>query len=136
MTTRPTLHVLARWLLAPAFLLLGWTSPPDGSASPGGFGLRGAQDPQGQEVTPTPPPPEDKVERGLRSALLASPEQQASFLVYLSSQADLSGAYAIDDWEARGRYVFESLQQTARTSQAGILDSLRVRQATADVAAF
>jgi len=135
-TPHRRLHVLARWLLAPLLVLLAWTSPSDGLAYVSASGPRGAEAPQGQDATPTPPPPEDRVEPGLRSAILAAPGQRASFLVYLSAQADLSGAYAIDDWEARGRYVFERLQETARASQAGLLQVLQVRQASADVVEF
>src|SRR3989304_4424339 len=135
-TLHRRLHVLARWLLAPLLVLLAWTSPSDGLAYVSASGPRGPEAPQGRDPPPPPPPPEDGVEPGLRSAILAAPGQRASFLVYLSAQADLSGAYAIDDWEARGRYVFERLQETAHASQAGLLQALQVRQATADVVGF
>src|SRR3989304_5777696 len=119
-TPHRRLHVLARWLLAPLLVLLAWTSPSDGLAYVSASGPRGAEAPQGQDATPTPPPPEDRVEPGLRSAILAAPGQRASFLVYLSAQADLSGAYAIDDWEARGRYVFERLQESGHRGCRGV----------------
>jgi uncharacterized repeat protein (TIGR01451 family) len=50
--------------------------------------------------------------------LKASPDSTAKFLVYFAEQADLSDAFSIQDREARGRYVLETLQATASRSQA------------------
>ena len=40
--------------------------------------------------------------------------------VVLKAHADLSPAFAIHDWNARGRFVYERLSATARQSQAGL----------------
>lgn len=64
------------------------------------------------------------VDPAVLTALAASADGQATFLVYFSSRADLSQAATMQDWEARGRYVMERLQATARQSQAPVLDKL------------
>jgi hypothetical protein len=66
----------------------------------------------------------EKVEPGLRAKIQGAPGGEATFLVYLQEQADLSAAYQIDDWEARGWYVQRQLWDTARKSQAGVLTLL------------
>src|SRR6266540_447225 len=43
--------------------------------------------------------------------------QTASFTIYLKDQADLTAAYGMDR-EARGRYVYKSLRETAERTQA------------------
>jgi subtilisin family serine protease len=53
----------------------------------------------------------------------------ADFWVVLADQADLGGAAAIEDWEERGQYVYDTLVATADASQAEIrtmLDNERV----------
>lgn len=65
-----------------------------------------------------------EVDPAVYAALTASPNGQATFLVYFAARPDLSQAPAIQNWEARGRYVMERLQATARASQARILDRL------------
>lgn len=47
--------------------------------------------------------------------------QEAEFLVVLSQQADLSGAAALPTRRARGRYVYETLWQTAQATQDPLL---------------
>ncbi len=64
------------------------------------------------------------VDPAVSAALEAAPDGQATFLVYLRDRADLAAAPRIDDWAARGQYVLERLQATARASQARILDRL------------
>lgn len=46
------------------------------------------------------------------------------YVIVLQAQADLSPAYAIADWEQRGRFVYETLQSVARASQADIIAEL------------
>ena len=46
--------------------------------------------------------------------------REASFLIHLASQADLSAAYAMKNEDARGRYVFKTLKQNAASTQAPI----------------
>lgn len=52
---------------------------------------------------------------------------EAQFLVILGSRADLSGATKLRTRAEKGRYVFETLLEHARSSQAGIADWLRQR---------
>jgi subtilisin family serine protease len=89
-----------------------------------------------EEANPTQTPGEDKLEPGLRSAILAAPEGQGDFLVYLTDQADLQPAYEIEDWAERGQFVFDALRDTARTSQAGLLQSLSAQSAAGEVAEY
>ena len=49
------------------------------------------------------------------------------FLVYLPDQADLSAAYAITDWNARGRYVYETLVTHAEQTQQALRQWLNAR---------
>jgi subtilisin family serine protease len=49
------------------------------------------------------------------------------FLVILSEQADVSGAAALKTKEAKGRYVFERLTETAQRTQPPVLKTLRER---------
>src|SRR5690606_22703958 len=48
----------------------------------------------------------------------------ADFIVVMAEQADLSGAYGISDWSARGHYVYDRLLQTAERTQAAIRGQL------------
>ena len=61
--------------------------------------------------------------------LSTTPEGETEFLVFLSEQADLSGAAALMDKTAKGTYVYETLRSTAEISQKPIrasLDSLGI----------
>lgn len=58
---------------------------------------------------------------------LQSPGQRADFIVYLHDQADLSAAYAVRDWDARGRYVYDTLRAQAKQTQANVLAELEAR---------
>lgn len=40
------------------------------------------------------------------------------FIVYMKAQADLSAAFGMEDWSARGQYVLDTLKATADASQA------------------
>ncbi|MEJ2750400.1 MAG: S8 family serine peptidase, partial [Anaerolineae bacterium] len=51
--------------------------------------------------------------------------QSTEFLVYLTEQADLSGAAALPTKEARGQYVFTQLTAVAQRTQPAILNSLK-----------
>ena len=59
----------------------------------------------------------------------ASREGTAEFLVVLEAQADLTGAEALTTKEARGRYVFERLRQTAAATQSPVLAELEAQGA-------
>lgn len=68
-----------------------------------------------------------KVDQQVRQQLAS--QGQADFWVVLADQADLSGAAALEDWTARGQYVYDTLVATADASQADIrtiLDDDRV----------
>jgi subtilisin family serine protease len=66
---------------------------------------------------------QDKVDPHLLQGAPATNE----FLVILSEQADLSGATALKTKDARGRYVFERLMETAQRTQQPMLKTLRER---------
>ena len=53
--------------------------------------------------------------------------EDAEFLVMLEDQADLSGAYALETKEAKGRFVFDTLLAKARATQAPMLELLEER---------
>jgi len=64
---------------------------------------------------------QDKVET---SVLNAATTGQAEFLIYMSSQADLSGAEALTTKEAKGQFVYDSLNATAQATQPAVLQTL------------
>jgi subtilisin family serine protease len=66
---------------------------------------------------------QDKVDPRLMQGAPATNE----FLVILSEQADLSGAAALKTKEAKGRYVFERLTETAQRTQQPMLKTIRER---------
>lgn len=82
----------------------------------------------------------------------AAPDGRTEFLVVLADQADLSAAYAIADWAARGAYVYQTLRDHAERSQRPlralldarglayrplwIVNALAVRGSADDVAAI
>lgn len=70
------------------------------------------------------------------AALAAASDGQATFLVYLHDRADLTAAAQMADWAARGQYVMERLQETARTSQADILARLAQRKLPGHVSSY
>jgi len=70
----------------------------------------------------------EKIEPGLRDAVAAA--GSASYWVYMAEQADLSAAYGISDWSARGWYVYDTLRETAASSQASLISQLATLQQT------
>jgi len=84
-------------------------------------------------VAQAPAFPPDKVDPALLDALAAAPDGRVTFFVYLKEQPDLSAAYAIKDWTARGEYVYRTLWETAQRTQADLLADLRARQLTGEV---
>jgi len=70
----------------------------------------------------------DKIEPGLRDAVATA--GSASYWVYMAEQADLSAAYGISDWSERGWYVYDTLRETAASSQAGLISQLATLQQT------
>ncbi len=67
-----------------------------------------------------PVPGLPRLDPQLISDLAAAPDGKANFVVVLASQADLRGAQAIMDWQARGEYVYNRLQGHAEQSQQGV----------------
>ncbi|NOT61375.1 MAG: S8 family serine peptidase [Acidobacteria bacterium] len=63
-------------------------------------------------------------------ARLADTQQEFEFLVVLKEQADLSDAALLPTKEAKGRYVRETLWQTAQRSQTPLVAWLKERNAT------
>jgi subtilisin family serine protease len=64
------------------------------------------------------------IDPALARAFDAAPDGRASMLVVLAEQADLSAARSLAGKEARGRFVFETLQRTAARSQASLVAEL------------
>ncbi|MCA9992314.1 MAG: S8 family serine peptidase [Ardenticatenaceae bacterium] len=71
---------------------------------------------------PSPAGPNYRVDPRILSDLAAN--GSADFIVVMAEQADLSGAYAIRDWNARGQYVWDRLAATAERTQAGLRGQL------------
>ena len=85
----------------------------------------GAQpEPPPAAATDMPLPNLPRVDPQIAADIQASPEGVAEFLVVLKSQADLRPAYAIQDWKARGEYVYQTLSQHAARTQKGLLAAL------------
>ncbi|MEV0802386.1 S8 family serine peptidase [Kribbella sp. NPDC050281] len=74
--------------------------------------------PAGTAASAAPPPPapwQDKVSSSLRSGLVAG--RTSDFMVRFADRADLSKAATIKDWNERGEYVVQQLQQAAASGQ-------------------
>ena len=64
------------------------------------------------------------------SVLTAAATGQAEFLIYMDSQADLSGADALTTKDAKGEYVVQQLTSVAQATQPGIATLLTQLGAT------
>jgi subtilisin family serine protease len=62
--------------------------------------------------------PPSKIEPQVLSEIQAS--GQTDFFVWMVSKTDLSPSNQLDSQEAKGKYVFSTLEEGARTSQAGV----------------
>ena len=69
----------------------------------------------------------ERLDEQLVEGLQAEDGETSDFLVYLDEQPDLSVAYQIDDWEARGQYVYETLVKAAEDSQQDLRAELDAR---------
>lgn len=58
-----------------------------------------------------------RVDPQIARELASSADGRTDLLVVLADQADLGAAYAIDDWGARGAYVYQMLRDHATASQ-------------------
>ena len=67
------------------------------------------------------PPRDARVDPQVYADLAAAPDGEATFIVLMAEQADLSGAEKISDWNDRGRYVYDMLRKTAARAQAPLL---------------
>jgi len=66
-----------------------------------------------------PEEPPAKIEEALLHALA---EKGASdFVVVMAEQADLSAAFDMDDWSARGHYVYDTLREVAARTQSPVV---------------
>ena len=68
-----------------------------------------------------PAPLDARIDPQVYADLAAAPDGEATFVLLMADQADLSGAEQIADWNERGRYVYERLRGTAVRSQAPLL---------------
>jgi serine protease AprX len=85
-------------------------------------------------VDATPHQQNDDIMSKISSDVLAAtvePGSTTAFLVVLENQADLSGAYAIEDQDARGWYVYNALKDQAARTQSAIIDQLTAAGAPA-----
>lgn len=80
--------------------------------------------------------PSNKVEPGLAEFIRSSEAGQATFLVYLTTQADLSPAFRVQDRDTRGDFVFQTLLETAQGTQAELISYLQSQQSAGTVSAF
>jgi subtilisin family serine protease len=69
--------------------------------------------------------PDAKIDRSLINTLAEDADSTAPFFIVFGDRANLKAAYAIRDWNARGRFVTDALQQTANRSQNGVQGYLR-----------
>ncbi|MGH9117781.1 MAG: hypothetical protein ACRD0A_07850, partial [Acidimicrobiales bacterium] len=76
------------------------------------------------------PTPTANVEASVEAAMAAN--GTADFWVLFDARADLSAAYGISDWAARGQYVYDQLTATAAASQAAIAAGLTARNVSYD----
>ncbi|GAB4163270.1 MAG: hypothetical protein Fur0021_38280 [Candidatus Promineifilaceae bacterium] len=78
--------------------------------------------------------PSHKAAPGLRQRILAA--GWGEYLLVLPEQANLGAAYGINDWDARGRFVYDALRITAEITQAGLLAILQQQQHAGNVQHF
>ncbi|MCG8350312.1 MAG: S8 family serine peptidase, partial [Chloroflexales bacterium] len=86
--------------------------------SPDGAMMQQADAPQPQHV----PLPEQtaRIDPAIADDIAAAPDGQAEFLVFLNEQPDLSAAYAIENWEERGWFVYRTLHNNAERKQRSL----------------
>ncbi len=62
-------------------------------------------------------PPQSPIDPFILEEMASSPDGTAGYFVLFHSQADLTPAYALKDWNERGRFVYRTLRETAERSQ-------------------
>jgi subtilisin family serine protease len=70
------------------------------------------------------PSPPARIDSQIAERAAAAPDQRADMIIFLNDQADLRAALAIDDWGARGAFVYQTLTAHAARTQAGLRRSL------------
>jgi subtilisin family serine protease len=68
-----------------------------------------------------------RIDDQLLADFRSTADGRADFLIYLRDQADLSAAYQIADWRARGAFVYETLRSYAEQTQSGLRAALDAR---------
>ena len=71
--------------------------------------------------------PTERVDAGVLNALAEG--GRSDFIIEMSEQADLSAAYGMTDWDARGQYVVDTLKAAAERTQAPVVAALQKRGA-------
>jgi subtilisin family serine protease len=64
--------------------------------------------------------PAERIDPRIIAEMELSPQGTADFIAVMEEQADLSAAYGMDDWAARGQFVYDRLAATAERTQAGL----------------
>lgn len=76
----------------------------------------------------------NKIEPGLRESVIESGED--SYLVYMVAQADLEAADNITNRIEQGQFVYDTLRETAATSQADLIGYLKEQMASGGVSSY
>jgi hypothetical protein len=95
------------WLPVTLLLLFCFVNPPVGAAP--------SRDSSADYIY--------KISNGVLQAT-AQEGSETSFIIFLQDQADLSAAYSMQDQDARGWYVYNTLKEVAAHTQAPIIDQL------------
>ncbi|MER2600539.1 MAG: S8 family serine peptidase [Caldilineales bacterium] len=76
------------------------------------------------------------IDPALQAAFAHAPQGQQRFIVLFREQADLSAADKIDDWDAKGQYVYTALTATANRAQSALIQALRSQRLAGEVSYF
>jgi len=88
----------------------------------------------GYAKTPPPPAARATFDPSFREQLIRA--QTATYLVRLTTQADLRPAYAMTDWTQRGEFVVNRLRAVARQTQPALHEFLSANRRSGDVTFF
>ena len=66
------------------------------------------------------PPEPVSIDPLILEQMASAADGQTGFFVRFREEADLSPAYAIQDWNRRGQFVYDTLRATAEQSQANV----------------
>lgn len=76
------------------------------------------------------------VDPELAANFASATDGQARFIVLFKEQADLSAADKLDDWNAKGQYVYDTLTGTANRSQMAVTAAVRSNRLAGTVSYF